>query len=85
MHVEDIHSESITIPRVELLLALSGASMEVHEKVEKLQMQLHQASEGHLKSSTNWETLHEMKELNKHLRTMQEQHQQPHPMTQLVH
>ena len=38
-----------------------------------------QASQGHAESSTSQETLHEMKELNKRLRTMQEQ-QLRHPM-----
>ena len=36
LHVEDICSESITIPHAKLRLALFGAFMEVHEKVEEL-------------------------------------------------
>ena len=85
LHVEDIRSESITIPRAELRLALSGASMEVHEKVEELQTQLQQGSQRPPESSTSRETLHEMKELNKRLRTMQENEQKPHAMSQLLH
>ena len=85
LHVEDIRSESITIPRAELRLALSGASMEVHEKVEELQTQLQQGNQGPLESSASWEALHEMRELNKRLQTMQEQEQRPHPMAQLLH
>ena len=93
LHVEDIRSESITIPRAELRLALSGASMEIHEKVDELQTQLQQATQRgsqqatqeQPESSASRETLNEMKELNKRLRTMQEQQQRPHPMAQLLH
>ena len=94
LHVEDIRSESITIPRAELRLALSGASMEIHEKVDELQTQLQQATQrereqatqGQPQTSATNEALHEeLKEMNKRLRTMEEQQQRPHPMAQLVH
>ena len=93
LHVEDICSESIMIPCAELRLALFGASMEIHEKVDELQTQLQQATQrgsqqatqGQAEPSATQETLHEMRELNKRLRIMQEQQQPPHLMAQLLH